>query len=200
LDISLSLFSLIWLHGIILGVLISSCSVFLFHIGVKHIGKNVLGVFESLGHFEVAAFEGSGQGILASVSLLVHVGNESLLRAENNFSLISEVNLNNLVIQSKHNSMLGLEPLFNVDQPKLLAFIIKLTVVILVLEITFKVTSEMLKKSNLLLKFFGIISQSVLVNNLNFIRHLLFNILKVTSLWFKNDLGGIIEEDTRCTI
>ena len=77
--------------------------------------KDVLGVLQSLGHLGVVAIQGLVEWHGLSLTLLVHVGNISVLRVEQDFSVVLEVDLNNLVAESEHNGMFGTHPFLDVD-------------------------------------------------------------------------------------
>lgn len=80
---------------------------------VKHMGEYLLGVLESLGHLSVLIVEGSGEGVLGSLTLETEVGNLLQLARQNYLRLVSEVHLHNLVTQSEHYGVFGLHPLLD---------------------------------------------------------------------------------------
>lgn len=89
--------------------------IWLLLIVVKHVGKNVLRVFESLRHLCVVAVQCLIQRHCGSFSLFVHVGHISVFRIQQNLGVILEVHLNNFVTESKHDSVLSPHPFLDVN-------------------------------------------------------------------------------------
>lgn len=81
--------------------------------------EDIFCVLQSLGHFLIARFEGRGEWELQSLMLLVHVCYHAKLRAEDDFRLVLENHLDDLIAQAEHNRMLRSHPLLNVDASRL---------------------------------------------------------------------------------
>lgn len=64
-------------------------------------GKNFLGVSESLGHFGVFTLESGGEGVVNFLSLLVGVDDLLILGGELNLGFICEDNLDDFVGESE---------------------------------------------------------------------------------------------------
>ena len=81
---------------------------------VQHMSQNFLSVFQPLSHLRILAIKRSSQWILTSLSLQVNVGDQFLLTWQNNFSLVSKINLNNFVTQLEYDCMFGFHPSLNI--------------------------------------------------------------------------------------
>jgi hypothetical protein len=79
------------------------------------VSKDILGVFKSLSHLCVIAFESMIERQSLSLSLFVYICHKSTFRVEKNFCVILEIDLDNLVAQSKHNSVLGSHPFLHIN-------------------------------------------------------------------------------------
>jgi len=64
---------------------------------VQHVRQDILCVLQPFGHFGVVAIQGLVQRHRGAVALLVHVGNVPVLRVQQNFRMVLEVNLHDLV-------------------------------------------------------------------------------------------------------
>lgn len=106
-----------------------------------------------------------------SLTLLVNISHVSVFRVKQDFSVILEVDLYNLVAQSEHDSMFGTHPLLDVNrawwvlQLRILfvqyvslykLFFLSWIVVLL------KIRFEMLKQCHFLLQFFGVVVEVIL--------------------------------------
>lgn len=56
-------------------------------------GQYLLGVLEPLGHLGLLALQGGGDGVVRLLALLVHVGHQFGLGAEDDLRLVLEVDL-----------------------------------------------------------------------------------------------------------
>jgi len=64
---------------------------------VEHVRQDILGVLQALGHLLVVAVESVAQRHDRPLTSLVHVGDEAVFRVEQDFCVVLEVDLNNLV-------------------------------------------------------------------------------------------------------
>lgn len=96
-------------------------------------------------------------------------------------------------------------PLFNVDNVLDFAFrkLIRIywsRFVSLRLLTSLKITSEVLKEGNLLLKFLGIFSQSIFFADILPISTSSFVIVKMIAVRIENNLGGVVKIYTSCFV
>lgn len=82
---------------------------------VQHMSQDVLGVLQTLDHFKVGRLHGRVQGVGASLSTLVDIGDNLGLGAEHDLCVILEVDLHHLVGESEHDSVSSTHPLLHVD-------------------------------------------------------------------------------------
>ena len=61
--------------------------------------------------------------------------------------------------------------------------------------ITFQIAPEVLKQGHLLLQFLGVLCEGVFLANILAITRSTFHIVDVVTIWVKNNLCGIVEED-----
>ena len=130
---------------------------------VKHVGQDIFRVLETLGHFGIVAVKSLVQRHRRSLTLLVHVCHISVLRVQKDLRVILEVNLHNFVAESKHYSVLGSHPFFDVDATwwvlKLVGLVEKVSLnqllLLLRIIILLKVRFEMLEKGHFLLQLLG---------------------------------------------
>lgn len=110
--------------------------------------QNLLGVFESLGHFGVLAVKGCCQWVLTSLALEIDVCDEFLFRRQDNLRLVSEVDLDNLVTQPEHDGMLGLHPLLDIDIPGR-----EIAILVFDLVLVVEIVAEVLEESDFFHEF-----------------------------------------------
>ena len=82
---------------------------------IEHVGQDVFGVLESLGHLCVVGLECMVQRQRLSLALLIHVSHQSALRVKQNLCMVLEVYLHYLVAQSEHYRVFSPHPLLHVD-------------------------------------------------------------------------------------
>ena len=76
--------------------------------------QDVLRIFESLDHFQVSRLHGRVKRVGAPLSALVHVGHHLGLRAEHDLSMVLEVDLDDFVGQTEHDSVPCAHPLLDI--------------------------------------------------------------------------------------
>lgn len=74
--------------------------------------QNVFSVLKSLGHFSIVRFKCMTQRESLSFTFFVDISYKSTFRVEEDFCMVLEINLNNLVTQTEHDGMLSSHPLF----------------------------------------------------------------------------------------
>ncbi len=77
--------------------------------------EDVLCVFESLSHLGIITLKSHIQWKCLSLSLLVHICDQSAFTVQKNLRMILEVYLDYLVTEPEHNRMLSPHPLLHVD-------------------------------------------------------------------------------------
>ena len=87
-------------------------------IHAQHVGQDILGVLQPLGHFDVVALQSLVQGHRRPLSFLVDISDESALRVQQDFSVVLEVNLHDLVAKPEHDCVLSSHPLLDVYGPR----------------------------------------------------------------------------------
>jgi hypothetical protein len=70
-------------------------------------------VLKSLGHLSILVVQGSGQGVFCPLSLQAEIGHFLQLTGKDDFGLVCEVHLDDLVAEPEHDGMLGLHPLLD---------------------------------------------------------------------------------------
>ncbi len=85
--------------------------------------KDVLGVFESLGHLSIVTLQCMVQREGLSLSLLVHIGDQSALRIKEDLSVILEIHLDDLVAEPKHDGVFSSHPFLYVNRRILAAWL-----------------------------------------------------------------------------
>lgn len=185
----------------------SNCHRVLLLVVIEHVSQDIFGVLQSLGHLCVVRIESLIKWHRRSVTLLVDIGYVSILRVEQDLSVILEVNLHDLVAQTEHDGMLGPHPLLHVNRSwwilKLVGLVeeVPLNELLLLLRIVIllEVTLEVLEQSDLLLQLLWEVGEAVLRH------HVLLLIscdgfplvvVELSSAGLGNDLRGVIEEDT----
>lgn len=83
-------------------------------IRVQHVGQNIFCVLEPLNHLKVGGLHGTAQRISLSLTSLVNISHKLGLRAEHDFGMVLEIDLNNFVREAEHNSMACPHPLLDV--------------------------------------------------------------------------------------
>lgn len=79
---------------------------------IEHVSQDIFCVLQSLCHFRVVTVQGLVQRHRRSFTLLVHIGHVSVFRVQQDFSVVLEVYLNDLITKSEHDCMLGAHPFF----------------------------------------------------------------------------------------
>ena len=172
---------------------------------VQHVCQDIFSVLQPLRHFGIVAVQGLVQWHRGAVTFLVHVGHVPVLRVQQNFRVVLEVNLDDLVAQAEHDRVLGSHPFLDIDGAwRVLQFVgliqeISLNELLLLLRviILFKVGLEVLKKSYFFLKLLWEIGEAVLGHHiLLFIGCNGFSliIVELSSAGLRNDLGGVVEK------
>ena len=82
---------------------------------VEHVRQDVLCVLQSLCHFIVSAFESFVQRHGHSLVLFIDIGYLSAVRVQQDLRVILETYLNYFIGEAEHDGVLGLHPLFDVD-------------------------------------------------------------------------------------
>ena len=82
---------------------------------VQHMSQDVLGVLQTLDHFKVGRLHGRVQGVGASLSTLVNIGDNLGLGAEHDLRVVLEVDLHDLIAQAEHDRVPCAHPLLYVD-------------------------------------------------------------------------------------
>lgn len=80
----------------------------------KHVSEDILCIFETLWHFCVRAFQSSRERIVSTSSLAINVSDHFIFRRQENFCLVLEANLHNLIGETEHNSVFGLHPFLDI--------------------------------------------------------------------------------------
>ena len=136
--------------------------------------------------------------------------------------MILKIDLNNFVRKSKHNCMSRSHPFLHINHvlnDSILRFsLLFLSVVCLCkvrleffsfflvllsvcwLFISIEIRSKMLKKSNFLLKILWIVCQRIFFSDILLIACSSLIVVKVMSSRIKNNFGGVIKEDSCCSI
>lgn len=78
-------------------------------------GQYVLSVLQTLCHLGVVAVKSLVERHSRSLTLFVDVCHISILRVKQDFCVILEVNLNDLVTESEHYCVLGSHPFLNIN-------------------------------------------------------------------------------------
>jgi len=99
----------------------------------------------------------------------------------------------------------GTHPLLNIDNVLHFSIFLASSFIILIVNIfrvgiTFKVTPEMLKKCDFLLKIFRILSEGVFFAYILPVARSSLHVVKMMTVRIKDDLGGVIEEHTSCFV
>lgn len=81
---------------------------------VEHVRENVLCVFQTLRHLSVVAFKSLVERKRGALSLLIDVSDEAAFRVQQNFSMILEADLHDLVTEAEHDRMLCPHPLLHI--------------------------------------------------------------------------------------
>jgi hypothetical protein len=66
-------------------------------IRIEHVCQNVLGILQPLDHFKIGGFHCATKRVGLSLPSLVNISHKLGLRAEHDFSMVLEVNLDNFV-------------------------------------------------------------------------------------------------------
>ena len=82
---------------------------------VQHVGQDILGVLQSLGHLSVIAIQGLVQWHGRPLTLFVDVSDISIFRVQQNLSVVLKVYLYNFVAEAEHDGVLRSHPLLDVD-------------------------------------------------------------------------------------
>ena len=132
-------------------------------------GQNIFCVLESLNHLKVGGLHGTAQRISLSLTSLVNIGHKFGLRAEHDFGVVLEIDLDNFVREAEHDSMACPHPLLDVHDILDLALRELIGVdlcrfVGLGLFTALKVASEVLKKGDLLLQFLRVLCKLSLIH------------------------------------
>ena len=129
---------------------------------IEHMREDVLGILESLGHLRIVAVEGLVEGHRRPLPLFVNVGHESILGVQQDLCVVLEVNLDDLVRETEHYSVLGSHPLLHVNRARwVLGFVANIKLVALEkllffgwIVVLFKIRLEVLQQRHLLLELF----------------------------------------------
>lgn len=92
---------------------------------IKHVSEDILGVLQTLHHFQIGALHGCVERVGVALTTFVDVGDHLGFAAQHDFCVVLEVNLHHLVGEAEHDSMAGAHPLLyihNVSQARLLRF------------------------------------------------------------------------------
>lgn len=108
--------------------------------------------------------------------------------------MILEVYLNDLIAQPKHNRVPSPHPLLHINNVSqcLLALVCRSLLLIfpfLGLGISFEVASEVLQQSDLLLKLFRVVGESVRLNHVLSFWSLSFHVVEVMTLFVQHYFG-----------
>ena len=187
---------------------LSSADGVLLLIIIEHVGQDIFGVLQSLCHFGVVAIQSLIQRHRRSFSLLVHVGHVPVFRVQQDFSVVLEINLNDLIAQSEHNSVLSAHPFFYINwagwvlQLVGLVHLIPLDELFLFLGIVIllQVGLEMLQQCHFFLQLLWISRKVILLHDiLLFVsgHGFSFVVVELRATGLRNNLGRVIEEHTR---
>ena len=83
---------------------------------VQHVSQYVLGILQSLSHFCIVAVQGLTERHDGTISLLVHIGHQSIIRIQQDLCMVLEVYLYDFVAQTEHDGVAGPHPLLHVHR------------------------------------------------------------------------------------
>ena len=161
-------------------------------------GQNIFCVLEPLNHLKVGGLHGTAQRISLSLTSLVNIGHKFGLRAEHDFGVVLEIDLDYLVREAEHDSMACPHPLLDVHDILDLALRELIGVdlcrfVGLGLFTTLKVASEVLKKGDLLLQLLRVLCECVLFPDVLTIGTPPLVIVEVITVRVQHYLCGVIK-------
>lgn len=78
-------------------------------------GEDILRVLQSLRHLCVVALQGLIQGQGLSLALFIDIGNQPVLRVEQDLGMVLEIDLHNFIAEPEHDGMLSAHPLLDID-------------------------------------------------------------------------------------
>ena len=112
--------------------------------------------------------------------------------------MVLEINLHNFVRKPEHYRVPGSHPLLHIDNihdsSGLLLHILWDLLIGFRLLSPFQIASEMLQEGDFLLKVFGVVSESVLKAYILAISTAALHVIKVETVWIKDDFCRVIEE------
>lgn len=169
-------------------------------------GQDVLCVLQSFRHFRIVAVKGLVERHSRSLALLIDIGHVSVLRVEQYFSVILEVNLDDFVAESEHDGMLGPHPFLDVHgawrilQLVGLVHLVSLDQLLLFLWIVvlLEVRLEVLKQCDFLLKLLRVAGEVVLLHHVLLLVGcdcFALVVVELRAAGLGDDLRRIVEED-----
>ena len=163
--------------------------------------QNIFCVLEPLNHLKVGGLHGTAQWISLSLTSLVNIGHKLGLRAEHDFGMVLEIDLNDFVREAEHDSMACPHPLLDVNDIFDLALRQLIGVdlcrfVGLWLLTALKVASEMLKKRDFLLQFLRVLSKRVLFPDVLTISTSSLIVVEVVAVRVQHYLCRVIKVDS----
>ena len=83
---------------------------------IQHVGQNVLRILQPLGHLLVIRIKGLAKWHDRPLTFFVDVGDETIVRVEQDLCMVLKVHLYNLIRQTEHDGVPRAHPLLNVDR------------------------------------------------------------------------------------
>ena len=190
------------------GACTSSILIAAWPVIVKHMRQNVFSVLKTLRHLLVVRIQSLTERHYRAFALFVHIGDEAVVRIEQDLCVILEVYLHYLVAQSEHDRMSSPHPLLDIDgASRRFAHLrvviagpmgvvhLHLCVLVggtLLGRARLQIALEVLEQSNFLLEFFRELVELILGQHILFLTRrdsLSLIIVETLSLFFRHNLG-----------
>ena len=118
--------------------------------------------------------------------------------------MVLEIDLDDLIRETEHDSVASAHPLLNVnyvhDSACLLLHVFRDLLIRLRLFRALKITPEVLEQRHLFLEVLRIIRERILKANVLPICTSTLHVVKMEAIRVKNNLGRVVEEDTSCLV
>jgi len=137
----------------------------------EHLSQYIFSVLESFGHIGIGRLHCCAQMVIRALPFFVDIGHHFGLRVQHDLGVILEIHLNYFAREAEHNGVAGPDPLFDIDGILKLPFrnmiwVVRYVLVNLGFLSALQIASEMLEKSNFLLKLLRVLRKFIFLANI----------------------------------